>query len=88
MLVTELDEIVAQMKRNPKNVSFKDICKVCDLYFGQPRQAGTSHRVYKMPWAGDPRINLQKEGSRAKAYQVKQVLKAIERLEADNGIRE
>jgi len=86
--MAKLDEIVAQMKQNPKNVRFKDLCKVCDFYFGQPRQAGTSHRVYKMPWEGDPRVNLQNESGKAKAYQVKQVLKAIERLEADNGIGE
>ena len=84
--MAKLDEIVAQMKRNPKNIRFKDLCKVCDFYFGQPRQAGTSHRVYKTPWEGDPRINLQNESGKAKAYQVKQVLKAIDRLEADNGI--
>lgn len=86
--MAKLDEIVAQMKRNPKNIRFRDLCKVCDFYFGQPRQAGTSHRVYKTPWEGDPRVNLQNESGKAKVYQVKQVLKAIERLEADNGIGE
>ncbi len=44
-----------------------------------------SHRVYKMPWAGDPRVNIQNEKGKAKVYQVKQVLKAIDKLEADNG---
>jgi hypothetical protein len=39
-----------------------------------------------MPWAGDPRVNLQrgKDGN-AKAYQVRQLLKAIEKLEAERG---
>jgi len=33
-----------------------------------------------MPWPGDPRINLQEgRGGMAKAYQVRQVLLAIER---------
>ena len=26
---------------------------------GSPRQAGTSHRVYRTPWPGDPRVNVQ-----------------------------
>jgi hypothetical protein len=34
-----------------------------------------------MPWAGDPRINLQLgSGGKAKPYQVRQALQAIDRL--------
>jgi len=52
---------------------------------GEPRQEGTSHKVYRTPWQGDPRVNIQrgKDGN-AKAYQVRQVLDAIARLEADD----
>jgi len=46
-----------------------------------PRNKGTSHHVYKTPWAGDPRVNIQKDKSgKAKAYQVKQVLTAIKKM--------
>jgi hypothetical protein len=76
-----IDKILAQMKRNQKNVRFSDLCKVCERYFGQPRQQGSSHVVFKMPWIGDPRVNIQNDKGMAKTYQVKQVLKAIERLE-------
>jgi hypothetical protein len=69
------------MKKNPKNIRFADVCKVCDAYFGEARQKGTSHRVYKTPWQGDPRVNIQHKKGKAKAYQVKQVLEAIDRLE-------
>ena len=78
-------EILAQMKRNPKGVRFKDLCRVCDQYFGEARQSGTSHRIYKMPWQGDPRVNIQNVKGKAKPYQVRQVLQAIERLEVDHG---
>jgi hypothetical protein len=55
--------------------------KVCTYYFGEPRQQGTSHRVYKMPWAGDPRINIQEDkGGKAKPYQIRQIIQAIDRL--------
>jgi len=64
-----------------------DLCKVCDLYFGEARQSGSSHRVYKTPWKGDPRVNIQNHKGKAKPYQVKQVLKAIEGLEMENGIK-
>jgi len=33
-----------------------------------------------MPWTGDPRVNIQNDHGNAKAYQVKQVLKAIAKL--------
>lgn len=72
------------MKRNPKGVSYSDLCKVCDHYFGEARQSGSSHRIYMTPWPGDPRVNNQNDRGMAKAYQVKQVLKAVERLTALN----
>ena len=78
-------EILERMRNNPSGVRFTDLCKVCEHYFGQARQSSGSHRVYKTPWIGDPRVNVQNEKGRAKAYQVKQVLKAIERLEVEHG---
>lgn len=72
--------ILDAMRQNPKGIRFADLCKVCDNYFGKPRQASTSHRVYKTPWQGDPRVNIQNDNGMAKAYQVRQVLKALDRL--------
>jgi hypothetical protein len=72
------------MKRNPSGVRFNDLCKVCNHYFGEARQRGTSHRIYKTPWIGDPRVNIQGSKGKAKPYQVRQVLAAIERLEVDD----
>ena len=46
-----------------------------------PRQKSTSHRVYRTPWLGDPRVNVQNAKGMAKPYQVRQVIKAIEKLE-------
>jgi hypothetical protein len=83
--VTRVEEIVDQMRRNPNGVRFKDLCKVCDFFFGEARQKGGSHRIYKTPWPGDPRVNIQNHKGMAKAYQVRQVLQAIERLEAESG---
>ena len=79
-----VEDLVDQMRRNPKGVRFADACRVCDHYFGQPRQKGSSHRVYKTPWQGDPRVNIQNSKGKAKVYQVRQVLRAIERLEYES----
>ena len=79
-----IKKILKQMKESPGNVRFDDLCKVCDKYFGECRQKGTSHRVYKTPWQGDPRVNIQEgEDGKSKKYQVKQVLKAIEKLKTE-----
>ncbi len=74
-------EIVRRMRTNPRNIQFSDLCKVCDYYFGTARQKGSSHRIYKTPWQGNPRINIQNYQGKAKIYQVKQVLLAIDLLE-------
>jgi len=79
--MAKIDDILVQMKRNPKDVRFTDLCKVCENFFGEPRKSGSSHRIYKTPWQGDPRINIQNYKGKAKAYQVKQVLLALEKLE-------
>jgi len=83
--MTSLHEILTQMRRNPQDVRFRDLCRVCDHYFGAPRRGGTSHRVYQTPWQGDPRVNIQNKKGKARAYQVRQVLKAIEKLGLENG---
>jgi hypothetical protein len=72
------------MRRSPQNVRFDDLAKDCADHFGEPRQDGTSHKAYETPGQGDPRVNIQpgKDGN-AKAYQVRQVLDAIAKLEAE-----
>jgi len=70
------------VRESPATVRFRDLVKVCDAHFGPPRQAGTSHRVYRTPWPGDPRVNIQGADGMAQAYQVRQVLRAIEKVEA------
>lgn len=75
-----MDKALEQITRNPRNVRFDDLRKVCDRYFGEPRRHA-SHLVYRTPWQGEPRINIQDRKGMAKLYQVRQVLKAIDKLE-------
>ena len=82
--MARIEDILLQMKRSPKGVRYTELCKVCDYYFGKARQTSSSHRIYKTPWQGDPRINIQNYKGKAKAYQVKQVLLAIDKLEDDH----
>jgi hypothetical protein len=76
-----VDKILQQMRTQPAGVRFTDLKKVCGAWFGEPRQSGSSHAVYKTPWPGDPRVNIQNAKGKAKPYQVRQVLSAIEKIE-------
>lgn len=85
-MTTAIEKRLAEMRNNPQSVRFSDALKVAKHYFGEPRSSGTSHYVFKTPWPGDPRVNLQKaKGSAAKTYQVRQLLMAIDRLVALRG---
>jgi hypothetical protein len=79
--VAKVGKLLAKMRESPTNVSYSELHSVCCHYFGNPRQEGTSHAVFKTPWPGDPRVNIQKGRSgEAKLYQLKQVLAAIDTL--------
>ena len=79
--MARIADIVHKARRNPGTVRFRELVLVCDAYFGQARQTGTSHRIYRTPWTGDPRVNIQNANGMAKRYQVRQVLSAIDKLE-------
>ena len=79
-----IESVIKWLNQNPNNIRFKDLCKICDEYFGKARQKSSSHRIYQTPWQGDPRINIQEKDGKGKAYQVRQVIKALRRLEVEN----
>jgi hypothetical protein len=71
--------LLEAMRNSQTNVRYADLYKVCEYYFGPPRNSGGSHSVFRTSWQGDPRVNIQNDNGKAKPYQVKQVLTAIER---------
>lgn len=79
-----LEKILEQMRQAPAAVRYADLFKICEAYFGEPRSTGGSHAVFKTPWPGDPRVNIQNARGKAKHYQVRQVLDAISRLQEES----
>ena len=79
-IIIGMDKLLGQIRRNPRHVRFSDLRKLCDRYFGEPRQRG-SHLFYRMPWQGQPLVNIQPSRGMAKEYQVRQALRAIAELE-------
>jgi hypothetical protein len=81
--MADIQKILVKMRLSPFNVRFGDVCRVCDNYFGEPRQKGTSHRIYKVSWIYPPLINIQNFKDKAKDYQVRHVLDAVDKLEEE-----
>ena len=74
-----LKRAIGALENNPKGVKFSDLSKTLDEWFGEPRKKG-SHRIYRTPWQGDPRLNIQNAKGMAKAYQVRQAIQALRKL--------
>jgi hypothetical protein len=79
MNTNEIFESIDKLDK-AKQVTFSVLLKICEQFFGNYRVSG-SHHIFKTPWQGDPRINLQKgKGKNAKPYQVRQVPNALRKL--------
>jgi hypothetical protein len=78
--VAEIATILERMRASPVQVRFADLYKVCVAFFGEPRQSASSHTVFKTPWPGDPRVNIQNAKGKVKPEQVRQVLLAVDRI--------
>ncbi len=75
----EIIEAISKLDEE-KQIRFSELLKICEQFFGNYRVSG-SHHIFKTPWQGDPRINLQKgKDKKAKPYQVRQVLNALRKL--------
>lgn len=61
-----------------RDMRFKELAKIAQHLFGKPRQRGTSHMVYPVPWPG--LVVIQDHKGKAKRYQVKQVEKAAKQI--------
>ena len=73
-------EAIAKLTAQKTNTRFSQLVSICEEFFGRPRTKG-SHHIFKTPWPGDPRLNLQSHKGKAKPYQVEQVIAALTKLE-------
>lgn len=74
-----IDEALKELE-SAGEVRFARLLTISEAFFGKPRTKG-SHHAFKMPWGGNPRINLQQfKGGKAKPYQVKQVIESLKKM--------
>ena len=74
-----LADQIKDLEEGRTNIRFAKLLTICREHFGGERTKG-SHHIFKTPWPGDPRINLQKDGNKVKPYQVDQVVSALKKL--------
>lgn len=74
-----ISETIAKLEKEKNNKRFSQLIKICEEFFGKSRMKG-SHHIFKTPWPGDPRLNIQSDKGKAKPYQVEQVITALKRL--------
>ncbi len=71
------EKLLDQARRSPANMRFSECCHLAECYgYVFHRQTG-SHRIYKKP-GQIGLMNFQDDNGKAKEYQVKQLLAAIE----------
>lgn len=67
-----------------KDINFADLCQVLRYFDFKERISGSHHIFYKDGM--DEIVNVQPNGSKAKAYQVKQVRQIILKYKLGGGI--
>ncbi|VVB86621.1 Uncharacterised protein [uncultured archaeon] len=70
----------AELKENPKNVHFNRLCSTAELFGFVFRGGKGSHRIYVRKGIREA-LNFQNVGGWAKPYQVKQLLKIIDKYD-------
>lgn len=72
------EKLLDELKSNPKNMRFERLCRIAEHFGFRFRGGKGSHRIFVHQ--GIPEIlNLQDVGGKAKPYQVRQLIKMIEK---------
>ena len=71
-------KLYEEIKRNPNNIRFKKICKIAEVFGFKQRKGKGSHHIFIHPEVNEL-LNFQNVSGKAKPYQVKQLIKIIEK---------
>jgi predicted RNA binding protein YcfA (HicA-like mRNA interferase family) len=66
------------LKRNPKNIKFRRICIIAEAFGFIMRRGKGSHHIFSRSGV-EELLNFQNVSGKAKPYQVKQLIKIIEK---------
>jgi len=71
-------KLLIELKGNPKKIRFVRLCQIAESFGFQTRKGSGSHRVFYRDDLWEI-LNFQNESGWAKAYQVRQFIKIIEK---------
>lgn len=78
------EKLLEKARNSPSSLRFQEICKLAESFGWIFKRCQGSHNIYmnpKLTLEQGRRQNFQSEGGKAKDYQIKQLLDAIEYLE-------
>ena len=79
-------ELLAKAKSIPKGIRFTDLCALATCYGWHFDRKGGSHHIFKR-MGHTQLMNFQDDNGMAKAYQVRQLVRAIEALHGGDDSR-
>ena len=71
-------KLLGELKKNPRNVSFKRLCNIAIAFGFRYRGGKGSHSIYVRDGVNEL-MNFQNVHGKAKPYQVKQFIKIVEK---------
>lgn len=83
--MTRNEKRMERIRNSPNDVKWADLIAACDLCFGKPRRRRGSHLIYDTPWMDHPLLVLQPRKGKAKPYQVRQALRALDEMKENDG---
>jgi predicted RNA binding protein YcfA (HicA-like mRNA interferase family) len=87
--MTYRSRLLESLKKNPKNIRFNKLCKIAEEFGFKFRGGKGSHRIYVKKGIKEM-LNFQNVHGKAKPYQVRQLIKVIEKYnlleEKDNDV--
>lgn len=76
--MTDKIRLLEMLKNNPKNVRFNKLCQAAEAFGFEYKGGKGSHRIYIRKDIKEM-LNFQNVHGKAKPYQVKQLIKVIEK---------
>lgn len=72
------DKLLEKARKNPQNLRFDELCTLAESFDFVRRKNSSGHRVYKRNSEPKITITIQDLNGKAKPYQVKQLIRALE----------
>ena len=76
--MTQIDKLIQVALKNPQNLRFSELCKLCEFFGMEKRKSEGSHVIYKRKTEPRFALSIQKDNNgKAKPYQVNELIDKI-----------